>query len=134
MIQANELRIGNFLTSKTWKGAHKVQGVLIHDIETYSVFVDGCEHKNEPGIWFELEPIHLTEEWLIKLGFSKFAGWFEIKINGLEFSIHLEASRLSIGNYEKEQDSVYSDVINPHVHWLQNWVYFNTGQELQLTQ
>jgi len=63
MIKANELRIGNELFSGTVTSINK---------NSFRVF-DGCSHWDSEAMhkdWNKIQPIPLTEEWLLKFGFS----------------------------------------------------------------
>jgi len=120
-IDANELRIGNYLTD-LFGETFEVDG-----IETYGVFnskigdipLDGCV------------PIPLTEEWLLKFGFQE-----------IDKSIYRLEDVLTYGRItffanqgmlcELGQSSGYKlgepDI--KHVHQLQNLYFSLTGEEL----
>ena len=122
MIQAKELRIGNIVNhtddEDTW----------IMTIE--AVTLDGC-HTECNGIfdYIEpdlLEPIPLTEEWLVKFGFVESGSNFIIND---ELVIDLNDN--SFGVYENEYETNWNFNVNmSHVHQLQNLYHALTGEEL----
>ena len=124
MIQANELRIGN------WVSVEK-QGVRynerIQSISAYSGKFNTFEDPHYERIE-TLEPISLTEEWLLKLGFKKQMAWtFYIPIIGnMKLVYYLGEKGWSIGNKE------YSDHECKYVHQLQNLYFALTGEELTI--
>ena len=124
MIQAKELRIGNWAYSPIMEDNIKV------DCITGSINV---------------EPIPLTEEWLIKFGFELDGE----QINGKYYKKQLNYSSgftdyLSIGDKGDDKSPIYlfdltSDYgkffVLPyhykHVHQLQNLIFALTGEELE---
>ncbi len=123
MIQSTELRLGNLLQSG--KGIYKVISISLHEslMEIITISDDGFVIPY-PTIY---KPIPITEEWLLKLGFSiednesyqldtdlGFCIWGRI---GQSFNVYVNSD--SIGN-EKE-----------YVHELQNLYFALTGKELE---
>jgi len=112
MIQANELRIGNWVHTgefhiEKFQGYHKIKSK-----------------------WFDyahmFEPIPLTEEILLKCGFEKFAQtWYRHKLSGFEFAL----SGLIATNSYFECFPV--DCCN-HLHQLQNLYFALTNEELNI--
>lgn len=138
-MKATELRIGNWVKNK-------------HRTEPYQVwpqFFAQCffTDKHPYDLTKELsfvEPIPLTEEWLVKLGFFKSPISYEIDISVFP---QLEYKTLGVdihkgifirqGDIEESRilDDVVSvwniDVQGPiHVHQLQNLYFALTGEEL----
>ena len=111
-MKANELRIGNlvYLTDKD-----KVWEILDgHEI-------DECD--DNPLV----QPIPLTEEWLLKFGFEKTMSWTYVKdlVGNLKLVYYLGEKGWSIGFKS------YSDFPNlKYVHQLQNLYFALTGEEL----
>jgi len=72
MIQANELRVGNLVTINEtalhFDGAGKDETFCISEIKEEVVKFKGF-HTSE--LYSGIEPIPLTEEWLLKFGFKK---------------------------------------------------------------
>jgi hypothetical protein len=134
MIQASELRVGNLLTSKSWKGAHAVGGIIRRGKGSFTLIMNSYEHEYIEGKYFDLEEIPLTEEWLLKMGFD----------NRVETGVCV-ACRLGTnpvtGDHLIELIKVDGDehffYKNGHfkittVHQLQNLYHALTGQELTI--
>ncbi len=77
----------------------------------------------------DLEPIPLTEEWLVKFGFEHVGYWYSKDwfMNGLNISIKHQSA--TIGDREE-------NVIEypKHVHSLQNLYFALTGEELTIQE
>lgn len=119
-MEARELRIGNYVLEK-----RREEFIQFRSFAGLSNF--------EASAW-EFEPIHLTEEWLLKFGFKK-------EDDGLyiyEFGRHY--FRIGLGNewndlYYREDIGMDGIVFKPsmdYVHQLQNLIYVITGEELEL--
>jgi hypothetical protein len=113
MIQANELRIGNWVQHPDSPNPHQVN--------TYGIL-----NQSEKNIF---EPISLTEDWLLKFGFETWhkRDW---DIGGVG-----DGQLLTVTTYAKNpivrvwnQDIIH---IN-YVHQLQNLYFALTGTELEL--
>ena len=121
-MKATEMRVGNYVTresydqgEKTFSQVHTVRGNDLADLE-----VDGyIDHNDE-----RLEPIPLTEEWLIKLGFKRWNSKRKERTysNGIVI-IHERKNGYSLA-------SRYVRYI--YVHDLQNLCFALTGEELTL--
>jgi len=134
-MKANELRIGNWVFSKTYG----------KDIE-FKSFFGLCNVESNIELF---EPIPLTEEWLVKFGFEL--------VGDVDF--HWRSKKVFIKNgyalFEEDQSGIiisengnkaYCDrsyqYRNGHgidhkveyVHQLQNLFYSLTGEELKLKQ
>ena len=126
MIKANELRIGNLLL----KNNDVCQVSTIHSDSTIRIF---SEDKTQTFGCFALRifnPIPLTEEWLIKLGFEKFIGWDDMEYWRLkEDEKNFERFEImpTLKGYE-----LPSGKICEYLHQLQNCYFFHelTGKEL----
>jgi hypothetical protein len=116
-MKANELRIGNWIESKG-----KQIEVTCVDILNY--WNTEC---------YGVEPIPLTEEWLIKFGVN--VGFLDFDSPKLTMSVNLDAKN---GGYNELQiaTSGTSDLIIEcnYVHQLQNLYFALTGEELTLKQ
>jgi hypothetical protein len=127
MIQANELRIGNYL---------KNNGVVVK-IDALSIF-----HIWDDKLLKNYEPIPLTEEWLLKFGFGKeweTASGVTHKIIHEECFYH-KLSDLVIFMRSEIRDIDYPfvsiakrDVKIQYVHKLQNLYFTLTNTELTLS-
>lgn len=146
-MKVNDLRIGNYITSKTWYGCHKIDGIELIDDEVFEVKTKGYVHRYEQGKWFEIAPIQVTEDILLKCGFSKIPHFTVTN------SLILDIGRgrfLSVGNVDDANQMVWlqsisgdkvTDLICVHnydydgllyLHQLQNLHFALTGKELKI--
>jgi len=109
-MNAKELRIGNWVNSKTPSG-------FVDDQVSCGAYLDLV------GI-IETKPITLTEEWLVMLGFEKISGWDDYKGCIKDF-VELECD-----TYGFEFANCIDKEVK-HVHQLQNLYYALTGTELK---
>lgn len=122
-MESKELRIGNYVWSTDgYFGQIEDQ---ITEIEYKRV---GTTHSKTPYLPIEnVEPILLTEEWLLKFGFEKCDSYFE--------------QGYSLGKYKSFSNSLgeinfclfdFGDWYQPikFVHQLQNLYFALTGEEL----
>lgn len=135
-MKANELRIGNFVRNN-------MNGEILIAID---ILCDGINTGKYEGLNYAfIEPIPLTEEWLLKLGFR------EIKRRTHEFeeifygkSIikdspdHLEMlvvampfNHCHVGEFLIEDDYLMNIHVN-YVHQLQNLYFALTNEELTI--
>ncbi|MBC9913179.1 hypothetical protein [Chitinophaga varians] len=126
MVNASELRIGNLLY-------YKNEVIRVSMFSPNNVYF---QNQKQVGVIF-VNPIPLTEEWLLNLGFSKGQRYeYRIdlfKIFGDELIIDMEYYgdyRLQPGNTSIEHQTVGGSC--RHVHQLQNIYFALTGQELTL--
>lgn len=113
MIQPQELRLGNLFVERNTK-----QIIEVIELTKSSVIFS----ENFDKEW-QAEPIPLTEEWLIKLGFHEVLGVYAIY--GKEINI-----KLNNGYWDAYFKGKYVCVIK-HVHQIQNLYFALTGQELK---
>jgi hypothetical protein len=90
-------------------------------------FISWNELEKKPKFYHEsFEPIHLKEEWLLKLGFVRtFHGWFKN-------SIVLELDKNLNIRFEYHNGEIFTFKIITFVHELQNLYFVLTGKELEL--
>ena len=139
-MKATELMIGNWVKFKVNKTPNTIESINFSGVCTLDkigvVMVDG------------LKPIPLTEEWLIKFGFSSGKmGWKSIKYftdcnectEEITISYNLESKRLAIFDSIEETDMVnilsypiYCAKPLKHVHQLQNLYFALTNEELTI--
>jgi hypothetical protein len=112
----NELRIGNFINC-VFSTRH---------CEVVEITTDDLKLKNGYADYSQIEPIPLTEEWLLKFG-------FEINVDGYfnhwNFDLHLY---LDGDVFESNDLPMY--IYLKHVHQLQNLYFALTGEELTLKE
>lgn len=118
-MKANELRIGNLVRNN-------MNGEILKPCD---VLCDGINTDNYEGLNYGfIEPIPLTEEWLLKFGFEKqhneedFDYWFK---NDFLNDIIWEHSEGFCHNLNYGGDI-------KHVHQLQNLYFALTNEELIL--
>ena len=113
MIQASELRIGNWVTDE-FKDARK----LISVEKTAVEFEHGIRN-----IYKNLKPIPLTEEWLEKFDWEKEGIYYD----SFEKSFYVFSGLGDPSSYGKKVKLEY-------VHQLQNLYFALTGEELTLNE
>ncbi len=124
-MKVTDLRIGNYI--QTANGIDEVRGVL-----NRNCFKDVFLVKNGDVEIEDLQPIPLTEEWLLKLGFEENAG--------NTFSIKVESDCFKIEIYKKiffpyEYKGMLLPAIRlKYIHELQNLYHAITGNELKIKQ
>ncbi len=127
MIQVNELRIGNYVMTGN------IKSIVLE------IFASGITHDSKNGNivaghcgWSHINPIPLTEEWLLKFGFTKedngwhkkdicndFSALYWERLAGLDLSVNKRSMHLANIKY---------------VHQLQNLYFSLTGEELKIQQ
>jgi hypothetical protein len=143
-MKTQELRIGNYLyyehTTHIVSGVHgnKVYSWWVKDgkpvIEYEAKDISGTQVENPYiDVISQYEPIPLTEEWLIKLGFEKltnsndgFKNTTYTYTKGISFIVYFDGVRLST-NFWMGNEKHY-------VHQLQNLFYVLSGEELTIKQ
>ena len=117
-MKANELRIGN-LTSA---------GIVI-EIQKECFYVhDG--KSSLKNTWFDINPIKITEEWLLKFGFKKYIGWDDMEFWCL-LNDGAKPNRFELYETLQGFESPSGKIIK-EVHTLQNCYFFHelSGEEL----
>ena len=123
-LRVNELRIGNLVK---WYDVSKVLELHSEKNKFDNVYIE-CEESFEWTEYNKLEPIPLTEEWLLKFGF------LIIEING-KFEATLPNFRYNIYWNKYTDGFLFCDgetvLINfNYVHELQNLVFVLGQREL----
>ena len=123
-MKANELRIGNLVK---WHDVSKVLELHSEKNTFDNVYIE-CEESFEWTEYNKLEPIPLTEEWLLKLGFFKRNGEnrFELKNIG----VVLLENNCCVDMYDSYNEIISSLTLIQYVHQLQNLYFGLTGAEL----
>lgn len=116
MIKQSELRIGNLVnTPDPHLNPFKVESIEVRRI--------GCSGAESLIYWDRrvLNPLPLSDEWLLKFGFQKKSGWDDMEFYVKEW-VELELT---------DRGFEFNDRIIPSVHRLQNLYQAITGEELQ---
>lgn len=126
MIEAKELRIGNFinLTKDDFKS------VKVWELDAFDIY------ESSETNCVDIQPIPLTEEWLVKLGGKVLEDdcyYFELTNDEI---LAVESSDFSYGIYESIDDSNSGKGYSTYrllesVHQLQNLYFELTGKELE---
>jgi len=143
-MKVEELRIGNFIYAKT---------INYHTDAIYPI--SGLTHKgiyvkygNGHTIPIKINPIPLTEEWLLRLGFEykEDQQWFSLDVikEDLEKDIY-GLSIISLGTIDcipsvwlsNKTNNIGFDISDgkcEYVHQIQNLYFALTGKELKIKQ
>ncbi len=124
-MKTTELRIGNYIIFEN----------EVCEISTIGKNKVGVSQKTDKGFFVEtltdideIEPIHLTEEWLLKFG-------FKANNNSIFTTYHKGGTSILIGIEDvlKFKFEDYITVVK-HIHELQNIYFTLTNEELTLKQ
>ena len=125
-MTAAELRIGNWVNINGWD-------CDVAEISTNQIHIS---NGIEPYLLeYEVEPIPLTKEWLVRFGFEPHSG---IYFRTLNYSAYIAIGNDgSCGLYNSLSDYNRGNSFNQmkqidYVHQLQNLYFALTGQELEL--
>ena len=132
-MQANELRIGNWVERIGFP--LKITGVKDND-----VFVEANGVELEYYIFDGINPIPITEEWLLKFGFHKSNKLFYSIQAGRFFEICVCIKSgpsgcfgsVSFESTEIDKEIGYMLGKCEYIHQLQNLYFALTGEELEL--
>lgn len=132
-MKATELRVGNYITSKEWGGYHQIIGVELIE-NGYRVQSKGYWHVCIPGVYFDISPIPLDENLLLKCGFEDWTGnqgYYVMlgKVIGyvkITFSFHLPTKTISRAEIGDDINIMHIK----YIHQLQNLFFSLTGTEL----
>jgi hypothetical protein len=125
-MKTNELRLGNYISfHNVW---YKIVGIEkervlfeYHNGETDYCYID------------YIEPIELTEELLVKIGFEKFEKLFRMKLGEFHLDYFIVVGVLRI--YKKITDCYFDknlEIKCEFLHQLQNAYYLLTNEELEV--
>jgi len=133
-MKAEDLRKGNFVFVNNLKYRKELQGIplTVNGIQERSneLFPNSNNVVSLLHVWdtvsqFEefIEPIPITEEWLLKFGFSKIGENFDLKGFCIWWSTIVKEYHFRING---------SGIHLKHIHQLQNLYHALTGEELTL--
>ena len=120
-MRTRELRIGNYVSHYV---GDDLKVDVIADVGYHLLSsAKSITSRKDSDVIKSLEPIPLTEEWLLKFGFDKLEGWddtFFFQLNDVQILEY------NVSGYD------YDGVNIKHVHQLQNLYFALTGEELKL--
>ena len=128
-MKAQELRIGNTFIEKYSNTIIHVTGLT----DTGIYFTGSFEGK------WQAEPIKLTEEWLLKLGFYKWVDEKDIFSNDhlslylMDKDFDVEAGEWYVGNDNRSNAGCYCLRKIKYVHQVQNLYFALTDRELTIS-
>ncbi len=131
-MEISELRIGNLIIGNYYDDDDDIEKETICKVVTldsvymweYRIYVESDQNIETFSAY---EPIPLTEEWLLKFGFTDEEDY-------LELEIHESLSIIYVGYLALMLDGVIiqiNDVNSDKVHQLQNLYFALTGEELK---
>jgi len=118
-MEAKELRIGNLLSF----GKNIFKVYQLNEDNFYAK-----DYKNNESLkssWAEIEPITLSEEWLLKFGFEIKQGRFGNEYLG-KINLYTASDKKIVFCYDGYLKGI------KYVHQLQNLYFALTGKELAL--
>lgn len=140
-MNANELRMGNIVNLLGYQRGHEFvfDGMPHeHTIDWYSFSKLLQYKKGEMGF---MNPIPLTEEWLVKFGFDRKENicdeWLMIKKNNESQLVEIcENGNVRLWNGKSNWQQVYSSLWCKikYVNQLQNLYFALTGEELKIKE
>lgn len=128
-LQPQELRIGNLINNGAYDTDEAVLSIEIED--------DGSAFVNSESIemW---QPIPITEEWLLRLGFEKLGQCYRMKVTHflqltyLPYTILSENPKGRDLNLETIKPGHTEPTGKKYIHQLQNLYYSLTDKELEI--
>jgi hypothetical protein len=119
-MKANELRIGNWIMAFPISFPQQVVDVMCDSVNT----------ENGQGMHYgEIDPIPLTEEWLLKFGFIKYIDEDKFIHKSLRYSDQFKLRDDGVLVFVSSE--VYITDCK-YIHQLQNLYFALTGEELTL--
>jgi hypothetical protein len=119
-MKANELRVGNWVNDELY-GDFQIVGLINFKDGNQSAY-KSLEYYPQSQDTDKLNPIPLTEEWLLKFGFEKtFITKIHCNFNKGTFSLLKRDNHIQIW---------YENINVQYVHQLQNLYFAITNEEL----
>ena len=129
MIEAKELRIGNLVNYE--QKTHRIIG--INQTECESIWVNSKTHLDVyTHKYSQTEPIPITEEWLLKFGFTEYADYYIYLHDFQNQSIIVKFFAGSWVFYQGFLNDFNELTGVKYIHQLQNLYFALTGQQLEI--
>lgn len=125
MIQANEIRLGNYVNYNDGSGHDDIRQVTGINKDSITAVVKGCKFASAIKSNHLIYPIILTEEILLKCGF------YRLEYNDYRHPVLIGTLTLYEGVAELHISDMYSVWVN-NLHQLQNLFYCLCGLELDV--
>jgi hypothetical protein len=139
-MNLKELKIGNYVIANEYRYENEKKEVVMDcvkkQVKCNGVFDDGSEDafiqygRDEYGLVIvdsnNTEPIPLTEEWLLKLGFKNEHNPIYFSIDGFYIEYKNDEFTTEVGEC--------SYLVLEYVHQLQNLYFALTGEELVINE
>lgn len=135
-MEAKDLRIGNKVLACYDVYNELFEEVTVGCIDTIGVTEHGYTISFEDGgreHYEDINPIPLTEEWLVKFGVEELLNQDVYRVNYVNYHKGTNCFSYCLGYYHDDQgyvDNIFKDV--NHVHQLQNLYFALTGEELTI--
>ncbi|NML70045.1 hypothetical protein HHL23_09550 [Chryseobacterium sp. RP-3-3] len=141
-MEANELRIGNYIQlhrnpTDKFMSVHSIKSIFFYNKES-GYYYSKLDDDFEVNLDSDVEPVKLTEDWLLKFGFDqmKESTTYEWK-DGDYRSVQVDLKSNEAEIYLCGYDSVMSSQCFPvdhiqYVHEFQNLFFALKGKELTL--
>jgi hypothetical protein len=133
-MKANELRIGNWIELDNDLRLEHKHNQRINKIRTIDCQLVSDENEYYGQLYEFIKPIPLTEEWLVRFGFTPDHNdyFFECEDHGVELEASWSSRNMQTGETFGWHISEYQHVKS--VHQLQNLYFALTGEELKLNE
>lgn len=123
-MKSNELRIGNYLS-------YKLGTFIVRGVGKDCVWLNDTGGPISINGFLEIQPIPLTEEWLLKFGFDKY---LELRHNDFMLEYISFNKKIMLTLYDYNDNEVSIDTKIKCVHQLQNLFYALTCEELTIKE
>ena len=125
-MDAKELRIGNYVNLIA--DGHE------HEPDTFKWSIDDYEYYET--VMFNILPIPLTEEWLVKFGFEEKDSRKNRFINRADFELEFQGDKVAYCVWGGEDAPHLTQFFGhcKYVHQLQNLYFALTNEELTIKQ
>ena len=123
-MKTNELRIGNYVN---------IEGDVVKVKEIYEKGIHYTSDEYESYATEDfIQPIELTEEILVKIGFEKFVKSFRMELSGCRLDYFIDKT---LYIYKKHTNCCLIkdlEIKCEYIHQLQNSFFLLTGKELEV--